>query len=267
MDLGFLKEFGMENNPHFVSATDFFAGLSPDERVFLLIRHSIRRHITPADTDNGAHVGLTDEGRALAINLGKLFPEGSTVYFSSPVGRCLDTAKCIEEGRLLAGRTPATKPDVDFTAGSALVKPTDDAGLMAVASEIAALKTEGSAVAPVDCLGDFYVKDYDAYLGVLNEHFYQNICDWVNSDNHPAFFPLSSRAQELREFMLALGTARFNIFATHDCWVVPTLMHFCGFRFTPSHWMNFLTGIAFVEGPRGERIVPVTGMDTGFQDF
>lgn len=247
----------------FVTASDFLAGLADDERVFWLIRHSIRRHITESDPDNGAHVGLTDEGRALAVNLGRLFPEGSVVYFSSPVGRCMDTAKCIEEGRLLAGLAPAAKPSV--VSGPDGMVPDD--GLMAVASEIAAAKSADSPVVPMDCLGDFYVKDYDAYMGVLNEHFYQNICDWVESGSHPAFYPLDSRAEELREFMLRTGTARFNVFATHDCWAVPTLIHFCGLRFTANHWMNFLTGIAFVEGPRGERIVPVTGMDSGYQDF
>lgn len=232
MDLGFLKEFGMENNPLFVSATDFFAGLSPDERVFLLIRHSIRRHITPADTDNGAHVGLTEEGRALAVAFGKLFPAGDAVYFSSPVGRCIDTAKCIAEGRELAGG-PAPVP-----------------------------------VVPLDPLGDFYVKDYDAYLGVLNEKFYPNICGWINGGDHPAFYPIHSRAEELRQFMYEKGTARFNIFSTHDAWVVPTLGHFCGFKFTPSCWMNYLTGLAFVVSPSGrERIVPVTGMENGYLKF
>lgn len=232
MDLGFLKEFGMENNPLFVSAAEFFQGLQADERVFLLIRHSIRRHITPSDPDSGAHVGLTDEGRALAFAFGKLFPSGDAVYFSSPVGRCIDTAKCIAEGRKAAGG-PEPVP-----------------------------------VVPLDSLGDFYVKDFDAYKSVLNETFYPNICAWIDSDNHPAFYPIASRAKELKLLMFEKGTARFNIFSTHDSWVVPTLSHFCGFKFTPSCWMNYLTGIAFVVSADGrERIVPVTGMSNGYLKF
>lgn len=255
----------------FLTAPEFFASLADDERVFLLIRHSIRRNITPEDTDSGAHVGLTDRGREIAVDFGKLFPEGSTAYFSSPVGRCMDTAKCIEEGRVLAGRTPAEPPSTEHLAGAhsmlTVSNASTDDDFMGVASEIAALNPANYPVMPLERLGDFYVRDFDAYLGVLNEHFYKNICEWISTDNHPAFFPLSSRAEELRKFMLRLGSVRFNIFATHDCWAVPTLMHFCGLKFTPNHWMNFLTGIAFVEGPRGERIVPVTGMDSGYQDF
>ena len=38
----------------FVSAKDFFASLASDERVFFLVRHGERNHITPNDPDFGA---------------------------------------------------------------------------------------------------------------------------------------------------------------------------------------------------------------------
>ena len=220
----------------FVQAKDFFADLKSTERVYLLIRHAERPHITAEDADYGAHVGLTDAGREHAVALGKMFPpEGDAVYYSSPVGRCMDTAKCIAEGRALA----------DHGAGTSLPE-----------------------ITPLAVLGHLYVKDYPTYLDVLNEMFYQNICAWIDSDNHPAFYPLHERAEEVRKFMLEKGTARFNIFATHDAWVVPTLVHFCKMQFTPQHWMNYLTGIAFAVNSDGfERVVPLTGMETGWLDF
>ena len=220
----------------FVQANDFFAGLKSTERVYLLVRHAERPHITAADADYGAHVGLTDAGRERAVALGKMFPpEGDAVYYSSPVGRCMDTAKCIAEGRALAGCAPgATLPEIT----------------------------------PLAVLGHLYVKDYPSYLDVLNERFYQNICSWIDSDDHPAFYPLHERAEEVHKFMLEKGTARFNIFATHDAWVVPTLVHFCKMHFTPQRWMNYLTGIAFVVNSDGfERVVPVTGMESGWLEF
>lgn len=225
----------------FVKAADFFASLKPTEKVYLLIRHGERRHITPQDTDNGAHVGLTEKGRAQAFALGALFPdEGDAVYFSSPVGRCIDTAKCIAEGRASVGG-----PDARISGA-----------------------TEAAEVKTAELLGHFYVKNYDAYLGVLNNQFYQNICAWIESDNHPAFHPLHERAEEFLRFMKTHGTARFNIFSTHDAWVVPTLVHFCKLHFTPSFWMNYLTGIAFVVDEDGrERIVAITGMDDGYLRF
>lgn len=225
---------------NFMPAKEFFATLMSTERVYLLIRHAERPHITSADADYGAHVGLTDAGREHAVALGKMFPpEGDAVYYSSPVGRCMDTAKCIAEGRALAGYRGA---------GS---------------SEPAA-----ENITPLAILGHFYVKDYPSYLDVLNEKFYQNICAWIDSDDHPAFYPLHERAEELRKFMFEKGTARFNIFSTHDAWVVPTLVHFCKMQFTPQHWMNYLTGIAFAVNSDGfERIVPLTAMDSGWLDF
>ncbi len=214
---------------HYVSAKEFFANLSPDARVFLLIRHGERRHITPQDADNGAHVGLTDTGRQQALDLGALFPtEGDAVYFSSPVGRCIETAQRIGEGRASMG---------------------------------------GPAAAPVQVLqplGDFFVRDFDEYYAVLNEKFYPSICQWIADGVHPAYHDLHKRAEQMREMMLEKGTARFNIFASHDAWIVPCLAHFCKFNFTPGVWMNFLTGLAFVvESGKMEQIVPVSALNDG----
>ena len=91
----------------FVSAKDFFASLASDERVFFLVRHGERNHITPNDPDFGAHVGLTERGREQALALGKCIPaEDDIVFFSSPVGRCVETAQCIGRGRAGAGGYP-----------------------------------------------------------------------------------------------------------------------------------------------------------------
>ena len=236
----------------FVQAKDFFADLKSTERVYLLIRHAERPHITAEDADYGAHVVLTAAGREHAVALGKMFPpEGDAVYYSSPVGRCMDTAKCIAEGRALAGYGAGASQSASLTA-----------------SQPATEGAPGTVVTPLAILGHFYVKDYPTYLDVLNEMFYQNICAWIDSDNHPAFYPLHERAEEVRKFMLEKGTARFNIFATHDAWVVPTLVHFCKMQFTPQHWMNYLTGIAFAVNSDGfERVVPLTAMETGWLDF
>ena len=69
--------------------------------------------------------------------------------------------------------------------------------------------------------------------------------------------------------MLEKGNARFNVFATHDAWVVPCLVHFCKMHFSPSCWMNYLTGMAVVTDAQKtvHRIVPVTAIDTGWLKF
>ena len=221
----------------FVSAAKFFASLAADERVFLLIRHGERNHITPEDPDFGAHVGLTERGRNQALSLGRCIPaEGDMSFFSSPVGRCMETASCIAKGRGI----------------------------------------ENPQVRPLDCLAEYFVQDYDEYTKVLRAGFYEGICEWLKNEvagtprgEKEAFAPLSARSEEMLSMMLEKGECRFNIFATHDAWVVPCLTHFCNMCFTSRRWMNYLTGMAVVTDAQKnvKRIEPVTGLDTGWLEF
>lgn len=221
----------------FIPASTFFNLLASDERVFLLIRHGERRHITPEDPDFGAHVGLTERGREQALSLGKCIPaEGDMSFFSSPVGRCMETALNIGVGRGI----------------------------------------EKPQVRPLDCLAEYFVQDYDEYTKVLRAGFYEGICQWLQNEtadkprgDKEAFAPLAARSEEMLSMMLEKGDARFNIFATHDAWIVPCLTHFCKMRFSPKRWMNYLTGMAVVTDAQKnvKRIEPVTGLDTGWLSF
>jgi broad specificity phosphatase PhoE len=219
----------------FVQISDFFAQVDWNSRIYLLLRHAERNHITPGDKDFGAHVGLTESGRRQAVTLGRMIPAfGDAVYFSSPVGRCIETAQCIGEGRKLAG----------FVGGASV------------------------NVTPLDVLGDFFVQNRDAYEQTLRAGFYEGICKWLEAGVHDAFCPLHERAEQMREMMFAKAKSRFNIFVTHDAWIVPCLSHFCNMKFTPKCWMNFLTGLAFEVPEKGEvKVAPVTGMETGWLHF
>ena len=233
----------------FVSAQDFFESLAPDERVYLLVRHGERGHITPNDPDYGAHVGLTERGREQAFSLGRAIPveegapscgETSTdvCFFSSPVGRCVETAEYIGKG----------------------------------------CGVEAPEVEKLDCLAEYFVQNYAAYEAVLRAGFYEGICEWLTANSRDAevtetqdadapFYPLAERSEEMLSVMLDKGHARVNVFVTHDAWVVPCLTHFCGLKFTPQRWMNFLTGMGVAVSPRKRRIVPVTALETGWLDF
>jgi broad specificity phosphatase PhoE len=222
---------------NFISAFTFFSSLASDERVFLLIRHGERRHITPEDPDFGAHVGLTERGREQALSLGKSIPaEGDMSFFSSPVGRCMETALNIGLGRGI----------------------------------------QNPSIQKMDCLAEYFVQDYDEYTKVLRAGFYEGICQWLQNEtagkprgDKEAFAPLAARSEEMLAMMLEKGYVRFNIFATHDAWIVPCLTHFCKMTFTPQRWMNYLTGMAVVTDAQKnvKRIVPVTGLDTGWLSF
>ena len=238
----------MDND--FLKASEFFASLASDERVYLLVRHAERNHITPGDPDYGAHVGLTERGREQAFSLGRAIPaDGDICFLSSPVGRCVETAECIGKGRASAqGAVPVAEPP---------------------------------QVQKLDCLAEYFVQNYTAYEQVLRAGFYEGICEWLDANSRDAaaseeqdaaaaFYPLASRSEEMLSMMLERGNARFNIFVTHDAWVVPCLTHFCGMKFTPQRWMNFLTGMAVVTDAKGRavrRIVPVTALETGWLEF
>ncbi len=222
----------------FLPASEFFAQADWNSKIYLLLRHAERNHITPQDKDFGAHVGLTDSGRRQAVSLGRVIPAvGDAVFFSSPVGRCIETAECIAAGRKLAGYVEQ---------GSA----------------------NGAKVEPLDALGDFFVRNVPAYEQTLRDGFYEGICKWLESGEHDAFCPLHERAEQMREMMFEKASSRFNIFVTHDAWIVPCLSHFCGFKFNPKCWMNFLTGLAFEVPEKGDmKVTPVTAMETGWLHF
>ena len=230
----------------FVQFSDFFAQVDWNSRIYLLLRHAERNHITPEDKDFGAHVGLTERGRRQAVTLGKMIPAfGDAVYFSSPVGRCIETAQCIGEGRKLAGF-----------------------GNFAIPGMASGIAADGVNVTPLDALGDFFVRDVHAYEQTLREGFYEGICKWLEAGVHDAFCPLHERAEQMREMMFAKASSQYNIFVTHDAWIVPCLSHFCNMKFTPKCWMNFLTGLAFeVPENGGVKVTPVTGMETGWLHF
>jgi len=230
----------------FVQLSDFFAQADWNSKIYLLLRHAERNHITPGDKDFGAHVGLTDRGRRQAVALGKMIPAfGDAVYFSSPVGRCMETAKCIGEGRKLAGFGNFAIPGVASGAAADSVN-----------------------VTLLNELGDFFVRDVPAYEQTLREGFYEGICEWLDSGKHDAFWPLHERAEQMREMMFEKAQSRFNVFVTHDAWVVPCLSHFCGLKFEPKCWMNFLTGLAFEVPENGNvKVTPITAMETGWLHF
>ena len=72
----------------------------------------------------------------------------------------------------------------------------------------------------------------------------------------------------MREMMFEKASSQYNIFVTHDAWIVPCLSHFCNMKFTPKCWMNFLTGLAFEVPEKGDvKVTPVTGMETGWLLF
>ncbi len=291
----------------YLKAQDFFETIRSDERVYFLVRHGERGHILPDDPDHGAFVGLTERGREQALNLGRAMgsaiakvPElrqgntlasrsalidlrhseprrgeesravatstGTISFFSSPVGRCMETAQNIGRGFYAAlGSASPTESN------KKVLEPSREAEQCSAFARPHQLYIPH--VEPLQPLAEFFVEHYDAYMETHTTGFYQGICRWLdgtaaNPDYiDPAYFPLASRSREMLDMMLEKGNARVNVFCSHDAWIVPCLAHFCGFKFTPQLWMNFLTGIAFVvrdgTAAKVDRIAAVTGLEDG----
>ncbi|KAF0805842.1 phosphoglycerate mutase [Alcanivorax sp. S71-1-4] len=78
-----------------------FELLPTQHAVHLLTRHSVREQAQNGFADY--RLPLTPEGVALARDWGARLPRPVSAFYSSPVGRCLDTARAMHEGGLAAG--------------------------------------------------------------------------------------------------------------------------------------------------------------------
>ena len=80
------------------------------DRMGVIIRHSAR-HYDRKEWKNDPLMGLTDEGKQSAYEFGKNLPTDSVIrLFSSPVGRCVETASQIEKGNTSkGGKTEANR--------------------------------------------------------------------------------------------------------------------------------------------------------------
>ena len=81
------------------------------EHIAVVMRHSARTYKPGIrDFDNP----LTDEGRALAQSFGKALAKDTYVRaYSSPVGRCVDTAEKIILGHEQSGGTAKGRRDIE----------------------------------------------------------------------------------------------------------------------------------------------------------
>lgn len=80
------------------------------DRMAVIVRHSAR-HYDTKDWSNDPLMGLTDEGKEAAYAFGENLPTDSVIrLFSSPVGRCVETASQIEKGNTSkGGKTEANR--------------------------------------------------------------------------------------------------------------------------------------------------------------
>lgn len=72
-------------------------------RMLVIMRHSAR-HYDHENPINEPFMGLTEEGKAISHDWGAALPKGMTVgFYSSFIGRCIETAYLIDKGYVRQG--------------------------------------------------------------------------------------------------------------------------------------------------------------------
>lgn len=212
----------------FIQIADLVSDINQQEKVIFLLRHAERHHITKEDMYFGSKVGLTQEGKAQSYKLGTSIPStGKALYFSSPVGRCKETASIIANGR------------GDTENGNAKIE-------------------------VIESLGNYFVKDFDLYIEALKNDFYQQLISYLEKGRHPAFLPLKETSEQMIKMILGKSTAQWNFFLSHDAWIIPCLKNFLNMDFTSNCWINFLSGLAIIVSPSGTKFYPVTALKEGY---
>jgi hypothetical protein len=75
---------------------------SGSDRISLIMRHSARSY--DADMRKEPFLGLTQEGKKMALEFGRKLPDGFQLRsFSSYIGRCIETAYLIDRGYSMKG--------------------------------------------------------------------------------------------------------------------------------------------------------------------
>jgi len=213
----------------FFNVDQLISQLTKADTVIFLLRHAERRHITLSDPHFGALVGITPNGEKQAQSFGASLPAtGDALYFSSPVGRCKETAAFIAKGR----------KDTDFDSVNKIPE--------------------------IKALGNMFVKNIESYTDSLKVDFYKELLNYFDGNKHPAFYPLQETVEKHLELFLEKAKAKWNFFLSHDAWVMPFLVHYLGAKFSKDQWMNFLSGLAITKTEDKLEFYAITGLENGY---
>ncbi len=182
------------------------------ERGALVIRHGPRFGGDVAlDSD-----GLTDAGKEAALNLGKRLPAHMEIrFFSSPIGRCIDTAKMIAEGAGI---------DAEITISRMLAKP-----------------------------GPYPIDEAQVEKYCQDETLHRFMIDWVEGRvPDAAIGPLPDGAELLVSHVLGHLREKdrgLDIHVGHDIFLTPVPIRYLGYDVCSLGLLGFLDGFtAVVDG-------------------
>lgn len=190
--------------------------LAGHKKIGVLIRHSERFY--PEETEREPFMGLTDPGKKYAHDLGtQLPPSVVPQLYSSPLGRCIETAYLIDKG---------------FTSKT---------GISTSHNQLNR------------CLAPFYVKDIKKAMDLVNEiKSMQFLRQWFDNQmseemmEHPV-----KTADKICGFMVdrlkALKTDQIAICVSHDWNIFPIKEFKMNLRLEESGDVGYLDSVVFFE--------------------
>lgn len=184
-------------------------------RIGVLIRHSVRERIT--SVENVLSMGLTTQGKKAAYAFGKVLPVDSPIQlFSSPVGRCRETAACIADGYRAVGG-------------------------------------EAEALQIFDTLGPFYIKDQHTVFDMTDElGIVDFLRKWFEGRLDPKLMhPALEAAEMLLQVMLQAFRATDSrlqaLYISHDWNIFLLKEQYLGLRHEEYGDVHFLEGLVLYE--------------------
>ncbi len=183
----------------------------PDQALILLLRHAAREPLPPGLP--GDDVLLTSDGRVSARALGARIGAQLRTLHTSPVLRCVETARALVEGA-----------DVEM-------RVVEDAHLGAPGVYV-----EDSALA------------WSAWLRLGHAAVMAHL---VAGDRLEGLAEPRRATARLVEHLLATagGTPGVHVFVTHDALVAPAAAHLLGRTLEPDDWPEYLEALGLVKGP------------------
>ncbi len=184
-------------------------------RAALLLRHSERPPIDPADREFGRDLALTPGGERLARDAGtRLAGLRDVRFLASPMTRCRLTAHFIAQGMGL--------PD--------------------------------AAIEDADPLGvrGFYYEDPYAVQDLMRQQGYMAyMLAYLNAGHAPHSRPLGDATAQMADWLRAQATARLNLFVSHDIFIAAFLTGLRLRTYSASDWVGFLHGAALLQDADG----------------
>jgi len=192
-----------------------------DKPIALLLRHSVRPDLTPGEA--GYSLPITEDGKRIAKELGRMLGAGIGAVYSSPFPRCIQTARAIADG---AGRTTAPikskylgDPGVFIVDEKAVRINWSKENLYTTADIITRLNTS--------LPGMTYQYESSKFLA-------RNILEKSKQN---------------------LGAGNISLFLTHDSVIAVVVSQLTGRQYTPDNWPLFLEGAFFWEDDDGLHIL------------